>query len=233
MTHLTIGEIVAKNIHYADVFQKNGIDFCCKGNVKLQEAVEKKGIDLDYILNELKAVDAKPSLDKDYGSMSMVDLITAIETSFHQYIRKETPDMLFLLKKIKAVHGQNHPELSRVYDLFSESTEDLSHHMYKEENVLFPFIKELEQTNGESKAAFGSIHNPIKVLMEEHIHEGGIFDEISNLTNHYNPPLDACNTYKLAFHKLQEFEEMLHKHIHLENNILFPKALVKEKQKAH
>lgn len=233
MIQQTIGEIVAKNIHYADVFQKNGIDFCCKGNVLLKDAVEKKGIDLNSILKELQAIDSKPSLDRDYDGMSLVDLITIIESSFHQYIRKETPDMLFLLKKIKAVHGHNHPELSKVYDLFSESTEDLSHHMYKEENVLFPFIKELEQTNGESKASFGSVQNPISVLMEEHVHEGGIFEEINTLTNQYNPPADACNTYKLAFHKLKEFEEMLHKHIHLENNILFPKALVKEKQKAH
>lgn len=229
MKHLTIGEIVAKNILYADVFQKNKIDFCCKGNVPLEEAVQKKGIDIDTILHELGKIDAQPEHELNYESMSLTELINIIEKTFHAYIRNETPDLLFMLKKIKSVHGGNHPELIELFDIFSESNEDLSHHMYKEEHVLFTYIKSLEDVRNVQSQQFNSISSPIQVLKQEHEHEGDLFEKMRSLTKDYTPPIDACNTYKLAFHKLKEFEEMLHKHIHLENNILFPKAIILEK----
>lgn len=233
MKHLTIGEIVAKNILYADVFQKNKIDFCCKGNVPLEEAVQKKGIDIDTILHELGKIDSQPEHELNYESLSLTELINIIELTFHAYIRNETPDLLFMLKKIKSVHGGNHPELIELFDLFSESNEHLSHHMYKEEQVLFTYIKSLEEARNTKSQQFDSISSPIHVLKQEHEHEGDLFEKMRSLTNDYTPPIDACNTYKLALHKLKEFEEMLHKHIHLENNILFPKSVTLEKHLTH
>jgi regulator of cell morphogenesis and NO signaling len=222
MINKTIGEIVSLNILYADVFQKRGIDYCCKGHIPLADI---KGISIQELINELhEAVNTQETII-DFDKMSISELIYFIEKTYHSYRKNVTPDILFLLKKIKTKHGKIHPELVQMYELFSKSAEDLSHHMYKEEHALFPYINDLQNNVRNNKSSFESIQNPIFILQKEHENEGLIFEKLRSISNSYIPPEDACNSYKLTFFKLNEFEEKLHKHIHLENNILFPKAI--------
>lgn len=233
-----IGKIVANDYRAAEVFKKYGIDFCCKGNRALKDVCRDKGLDLSQIeielLEKTTSHDAIP--ENVYESMELGELAIHIENTHHNYIRESIPVLLSYLTKINKVHGSRHPELCEVYQLFYDSANELTHHMVKEENIVFPAIRELVQANRqgttikENTFFFGSLNNPIKMMEAEHSVEGDRFAQIVELTNNYTPPQDACTTYRVAFQKLNEFMDDLHTHIHLENNILFPKALELEKQ---
>jgi len=227
---MMIGEMVANDFHTAAVFKKYKIDFCCKGNRKLGEVCEEKKIDANLLLNELNAL----SEVKDNSSINFktwdLDLLTDyIEKKHHRYVNETIPVLLQYFDKLCKVHGTQHPELFEINKEFNECASALTAHMKKEELVLFPFIRNLVKatiTNQHLDTPhFRTVENPIHMMMHEHDTEGERFRKIAQLSNDYTPPADACGTYKVTFSLVKEFEDDLHTHIHLENNILFPSAI--------
>lgn len=230
----TIGSFVAEDFRTAAVFSKYRIDFCCKGNRTVTEVCEKQNIDADTLLeNVLQVVQSENNGSIDFNSWPLDLLADYIEKTHHRYVEEKTNVLLPFLDKLCKVHGASHPELFKINELFQGCAGELSQHMKKEELVLFPFIKRMVKTKESdgilSQPSFGTVSNPIAMMMHEHDNEGERFREIAALTDNYNPPADACTTYRVTFAMLKEFEADLHKHIHLENNILFPKAVILEK----
>ncbi len=229
-----IGELVAKDYRTASVFKKYSIDFCCQGNRTIQEACDKKNIDSKKVLEDLDTlVQTKSEATTDYQSWPLDLLADYIEKKHHRYVQDKTLEIQPYLDKICRVHGEHHPELFEIKNEFNASAGELAAHMKKEELILFPFIRKMvkvKQENSNVEAAnFGTVKNPIQMMMDEHTVEGNRFRRIEELSNNYTPPQDACNTYRVSFALLKEFEQDLHLHIHLENNILFPKAVEIEK----
>ncbi|AUC81172.1 iron-sulfur cluster repair di-iron protein [Lacinutrix sp. Bg11-31] len=230
-----IGQFVAEDFRTAAVFSKYKIDFCCNGNRFIEEACEKKGIDSTTLTQELEAVlNSTTDQSIDYKSWPIDLLVEYIEKKHHRYVAEKTPVIRQFLDKLCKVHGERHPELFKINELFTASTGELASHMKKEELILFPFIKRMVKAKLDNVAIqspqFGTVESPIAMMMEEHDTEGERFREIAELTGNYTPPADACNTYKVTFAMLNEFEKDLHLHIHLENNILFSEAVKLEKQ---
>ena len=229
----TIGEFVAKDYRTAAIFSKYGIDFCCKGHRTIEEVCTKKKINEIHLVEELNAVlDTKNDSGIDFNSWPLDLLVDYIEKTHHRYVEEKTPVLLQFLDKLCTVHGSNHPELFEINELFKGCAGELAQHMKKEELILFPFIKKMigatiSHENIEPPF-FGTVNNPITMMMEEHDAEGERFRKIAALTNNYTTPEDACNTYRATFSILNDFEQDLHKHIHLESNILFPKAIALE-----
>lgn len=226
----TIGEIVAEDYRTAVVFESFGIDFCCKGNKSLDEVCEEKEIQKMTLFQHLEtALKSQDNTSINYNSWPLDLLADYVEKKHHRYVEEKTPLLKQYLDKICMVHGKQHPELFEVKDLFNQSANNLVVHMKKEELILFPFIRKMAVANNEHalipKAPFDTVQNPIKNMMHEHDVEGDLFRRIAKITNNYTPPNDACNTYKVTFALLKEFESDLHLHIHLENNILFPKSI--------
>ncbi|MEY8869914.1 MULTISPECIES: iron-sulfur cluster repair di-iron protein [Flavobacteriaceae] len=233
-TNKQIGSFVADDYRTAAVFSKYGIDFCCKGHRTIHEVCEKNDINADELLNNLNAImNSKTNENIDYKSWPLDLLAEYIEKKHHRYVEETIPVLKQFLDKLCKVHGNRHPELFEINELFSASAGELAAHMKKEELILFPFIKKMMKASisGQEIQApgFGTVENPIAMMMQEHDNEGKRFRKIAELTNNYNPPADACNTYRVTFAMLNEFEQDLHLHIHLENNILFPKATDLEK----
>ena len=231
---ITIGEFVAKDFRTAAVFSKHGIDFCCKGHRSIEEVCDKNKINCDDLKNELNTVlSSKNENNIDFNSWPLDLLADYIEKTHHRYVAEKIPILLQFLDKLCKVHGASHSELFEINELFIGCAQELGQHMIKEEQVLFPFIKKMvaaKISNQDLQApGFGTVENPIAMMMHEHDAEGERFRRIALLTNDYNPPADACNTYKVTYSMLNEFEQDLHKHIHLENNILFKKAVLLEK----
>jgi len=234
-TQKEIGQYVADDFRTAAIFSKYKIDFCCNGNRTIEEACDKKGIDSNQLMDELNQVlNSKGAETIDYKSWPLDLLAEYIEKKHHRYVEEKTPVLRQFLDKLCRVHGERHPELFKINELFTASAGELASHMKKEELILFPFIKKMVNAKLEDQTVqspqFGTVENPIAMMMEEHDNEGARFREIDALTNNYTPPADACNTYKVTFAMLEEFEKDLHLHIHLENNILFPEAIKLEQQ---
>ncbi|MEO8933942.1 MAG: iron-sulfur cluster repair di-iron protein [Xanthomarina sp.] len=224
-----IGQYVAEDYRTASVFSKYGIDFCCKGNRTIEEVCTKNNIDSSLLLNDLdKVLSTNTDQSIDYRSWPLDLLAEYIEKKHHRYVEEKTPVIRQFLDKLCKVHGQRHPELFKINELFTASTAELASHMKKEELILFPFIKRMVKAQIDktpvSSPQFGTVKKPIAQMMAEHENEGDRFREIAALTDNYTPPADGCNTYKVTFAMLDEFEKDLFLHIHLENNILFPEA---------
>jgi len=230
----TIGQMVAEDYRAAAIFKKYNIDFCCNGNRVLSEACEGKSIDSHSLINELNNLQADNSNDADFNTWPLDLLTDYIEKKHHRFVEKAIGEIKPFLQKIVAVHGNSHPELLKVRELFFEAANELTAHMKKEELILFPFVRKMTKFISEDKSAemplFGSVQNPIRTMMHEHDIEGERFRTISTLTGNYTVPEDGCATYRVTFQLLEAFENDLHKHIHLENNILFPKAIMLENQ---
>lgn len=235
----TIGQIVADDYRTASVFKSYGIDFCCKGNRSISEACNQKGISEEALNKALKnATQQVKSGGPNYTNWSLDLLADYIEKKHHRYVRAKIPELKAYLEKLCKVHGQNHPELIETKELFSAAADELTSHMQKEEKILFPVVRamaeaEINGTPNIQRPPFGTVANPVNEMIHEHDTEGERFRKIAALTNDYTPPADACTTYRVAFALLEEFEEDLHLHIHLENNILFPKAIELEKERSH
>ncbi len=234
LEQITIGEYVAKDFRTAALFSKYGIDFCCNGNRSIEEACQKKAVTADVLLQEIETVlSSKSDSGIDYNAWPIDLLADYIEKKHHRYVSEKTPVLLQFLDKLSRVHGAKHPELLLINELFKGCAGELAQHMKKEELILFPFIKKMVHATLSDELIelphFETIQNPIAMMMHEHDAEGVRFRKIAELTNNYTPPADGCNTYKVTFAMLEEFEQDLHKHIHLENNILFPKAAKLEK----
>lgn len=229
----TIGEYVAQDFRTAALFSKYGIDFCCKGNRTIEEVCEKKEVTPEDLLNQITEILAtKNDSGIDFKSWPLDLLADYIEKTHHRYVEEKIPVLLQFLDKLCKVHGASHPELFEINELFKGCAGELTQHMKKEELILFPFIKKMVKATISDELIeqphFGTVNNPIAMMMAEHEAEGDRFVKIATLTNNYTPPADACNTYKVTFSMLNDFEQDLHKHIHLENNILFPKAAALE-----
>jgi regulator of cell morphogenesis and NO signaling len=229
----TVAELVSENINYAHVFKKYGIDFCCGGGISLEKACEKHHVETDQLIGEL--INSESTLRSyNYKDWDLNFLTQHIEHVHHSYVEESIPIIKQYAEKVAKVHGHANPELLQIRDLFTEVANELTQHLKKEELILFPFINKMEQaskTNENiSRPHFGTVENPIAMMQDEHETAGDIFKDIRRLSKDYQAPAHACNTYLALFHKLEEFENDLHLHIHLENNILFPRALKMEKQ---
>lgn len=224
----SLAQIVNTNHRAATVFEKYHLDFCCKGKRTLQQACTESEIKIEEVLSDLERTAQGKSIPIHYENMSLTQLADYIVLTHHSYVKKEMPAILSYLEKVAFKHGDRHPEMIRILELFATVKEEMGQHMQKEEQILFPRIKEVEQQLGEGSEMIinnSFLLSPISMMEQEHDHAGSLLSEIRKLTNDYTPPADACTTYKLSFAALQAFEQDLHQHVHLENNILFPKAL--------
>ncbi|RIH63343.1 iron-sulfur cluster repair di-iron protein [Mariniphaga sediminis] len=228
-----VGEIVKTNFKAATTFQANKIDYCCGGNQSVSEACAKAGVEMESLIDQLEHVLRESDPDTEYiNNLDLGVLADYIVNRHHSYVQKNIPFLKQNLDKIAEVHGANHPELVEVRDEFYQSAGELTMHMQKEELLLFPYVKQMEQAKKENKdlpsPPFGTVANPISAMMAEHENEGERYERISKLTNNYQIPEDGCTTYEVTLKQLADFEKDLHRHIHLENNILFPKAKILE-----
>lgn len=230
----TVAEIVTDNIKTADVFKRNGIDFCCGGNVKVTEVCKKKGIDYNSLKNDLLNINKTASNEHDYNSWDLEFLADYIINTHHKYVIEANNLITQYADKVAKVHGHYYSETIEINHLFNELANELVSHMFKEENILFPFIKEIarakKQNTPLAPPPFGTIQNPINMMEMEHTDAGDIIGKIKELTNNFTPPEGACNTFKALYAKLEEYQNDLFQHIHLENNILFPKAIKLEQE---
>lgn len=228
----TLGDIVTQHYQAAIVFEKYGIDFCCQGNRTLAAACEKAEVDPQQLVAELKEVGQQAKQAADFSSWPLDLLADYIYQMHHQYIERVTPTLKELLTKICSVHGHQHPELLEIRNIFFQTSSALAAHMKKEELILFPYIKNLmaakKLQRSVSSKLFSSVSNAIHQMNEEHLDEGEQLERMAQLSNHYTIPADACITYQTTYHLLKEYEKDMHLHIHLENNILFGKAIALE-----
>lgn len=224
----TIGEIVAGDFRTAAVFQEFGIDFCCGGRRTVLEACQERHIDADVVLDAVSRSCAVPGAAPRFDEWSTDTLIGYIVGHHHTYVRRALPSLTAHTQKIAAVHGSRHPELREVALLAQDIAAEMNVHMAKEEGVLFPYIAAVAEAvqNGipAPRAPFGKIDNPIRMMEEDHDATGAAMARIRELTENYRVPEDGCTTYRVCLQELEAFEQDLHAHVHLENNILFPKA---------
>jgi regulator of cell morphogenesis and NO signaling len=226
---MTIRDIVANDFRTAAVFQRHGIDFCCKGDRSVQDACRNGRVTAEQVLNDIAEVTATPAIGgARFNSWDLNTLVSYIVGNHHAFVRQTIPVLLTHTKKVAAVHGDRHPELPEVAGLFSEVADEMTSHMAKEEQILFPYIVALEEASrvggGQPSAPFGTVRNPIRVMEMEHESAGDAMARIRSLTSDYTIPAGACTTYRVCLQELEAFERDLHEHVHLENNILFPKA---------
>lgn len=227
---MTLGEVVTEDYRAAAVFESFGVDFFCKGNQTLHQVCETKGIELTTLEADIKlARENKQADENDYKIWGLDKLATHIEQKHHKYVEQQTVIIKEYLIKICEAHSKNHTELLEVQKLFNVSTGEFVMHMKKEEFMLFPFIKRMVKAKNNNEKVnqphFGSVKTYVEKMMHEHDNEGEHIETISKITQNYKIPADACATYKACLASLKEFEQDLHLHIHLENNILFPKAI--------
>lgn len=230
----SIGSIVAEDYRAAAVLTAYGIDFCCKGGRSVDEVCRTKHIDPADLARDIAAVLERDTRDgEDFKNWTLTRLAEHIEQVHHRYVEQRIPVLKSYLEKLCSVHGERHPELFEIRDEFKGCAGAMAVHMRKEELLLFPYIKQLEKAHQEGTTPatpqFGTVDNPVRMMMEDHDAEGDRFRRIKKLSWDYANPPDGCTTYSTALRMLQEFEEDLHKHIHLENNILFPRAVAMEK----
>jgi len=223
-----VSEIVRENFKTAQIFEENNIDFCCGGNITLQEASERNNLKAQELIALIAPVMETQDRDSKFiENLPLDQLCNYIEETHHAYIREKAPFIQQKLDKLCNVHGDNHPELFEVKELFEGAVGNLTAHMQKEELILFPHVRNLVKfKNGQldEVPGMGSIMGPINVMMQEHDIEGERFRKMNKITGSYTTPPDGCNTYEVTYKALKDFEIDLHRHIHLENNILFLKA---------
>lgn len=229
----TIGDIVRDHHQSVQVFEKYRIDFCCGGGRLLKDVVEEKRLDAEQFFRELsQSVEMQTGDLPDFAVMETPVLIDYIIEKHHTFIREKGPVLVARLNKLANVHGVNHPELIRIRDVFNKHYGALVQHLMKEEMMLFPYIKTMEENKrsgkGQPSAVFPSVKHPIGMMEYEHVEAGEELREIRELTHHFSVPDDGCNTYRIGFHELREWEMDIHQHIHLENNILHKRAQVLE-----
>jgi regulator of cell morphogenesis and NO signaling len=217
----TVGELVAERPGRSRIFQAHSIDFCCQGNRTLREACERKNVPAATIVGELEKESAeKTSSVENPAELAPHQLCQYIVENHHGYLRKELPRLHAMSERVAHVHGGHTPSLVEVYRVFCEMANELASHVLKEEEILFPAVSSMSR----GEPVSGSIEGPITVMMQEHDEAGAALAKLRELTDGFQPPAQACNTYRALFAGLRELEEDLHCHIHLENSVLFPAA---------
>ena len=229
-----IGEIVAQNFHTANIFENFGLDFCCGGKKTISNACSEKGINPDNVITELSKIGEQNGAATHFDRWEADFLVDYIVNNHHSYVITATHTIEHHLDKVVEAHGEKSPEIVAINSLFSELKEELLSHMQKEERMLFPYIKKMIVAQKNSLELtyppFGTVENPVKVMESEHDKAGNIMKLINKMSGSYTPPETACATFRVLYKELKEFEDDLHVHIHLENNILFPKALQLENE---
>jgi regulator of cell morphogenesis and NO signaling len=227
----TIGEIVATDFRAAAVFEQFGIDFCCGGRRPLDDACRTAKADPSDVVRALEALPAVTDAESDVTQWPLGRLIDHIVSTHHAYVRSSMPVIARYLAKLIDVHGARHPELARVSAYFDHVSTDLGQHLLKEEHVLFPYVRDLAMTAAGGRhfrSPFGAVENPIRMMEREHREVADDLRIIRELTRGYVAPEDGCATYTVCLAELARFERDLHRHVHLENNVLFPRAIALE-----
>jgi len=229
----TVREIAVSQPTSIRVFERFGIDYCCGGRKPLAVACNEQAVEIDTVLAALAQAAAETDREQaDWSESSLEELVGHINAQHHEYLKSELPRLESLAKKVTAAHGANHPELAELQSAVEALSSELTQHLAKEELVLFPYVTGLERAlagNGTMPhACFGSIASPIAVMSQEHDDAGEVLAQIRQLTRDYTVPQDACPTYYAYMDGLKALEKDLHQHIHLENNILFPRAMAME-----
>ena len=230
----TVGRIAVEIPGATRVFEKMGIDYCCGGAKPVAEACQAAGITVARLEQSLEqlAFTNTPVESVDWTTKNLATLISHIENKHHLFTREALDGIEPLLAKVCSVYGGRRPELLQVQALVEEINSDLRLHMKKEENILFPYITHLEKAIDEKLPApmpmFGTVRNPVRMMMTEHDAAGELLRRIRELSNNFTPPADACISYETLYRRLEELEQDLNQHIHLENNILFPRAVALE-----
>jgi regulator of cell morphogenesis and NO signaling len=223
----TVGEIVAGFPGASNLFKEYKIDFCCGGNRALSAVLEEKQIDQQAFLERLnqmfRQAEESRRRDTDWREAASSELIDHIVQVHHAYLIKELPLLSEFVTKILRVHGQVHPELAQLHRLFHQMKSELEQHLITEEEIVFPLIRKAEQTGDQADAAKAA--NTIEELENDHRAVGDLLKEMREVTQEYRLPEGACRTYTVAFQKLEEMESDLFEHIHLENNVLFPRLV--------
>jgi regulator of cell morphogenesis and NO signaling len=230
-TATTIGEMVAADFRAAAIFERFGIDFCCGGRREFNDACRTAAVDPREVIGAIEALPAVANEDADVTRWPLDRLVDHIVSTHHEYVRSSMPVIRQHLTKLGQVHGARHPELLRVTAHFDTIARDLGQHMVKEEQVLFPYVRELAAiaaTGRHVASPFGTVENPIRMMEREHREAADELRVIRELTHGYRTPEDGCTTYAVCMAALQQFERDLHRHVHLENNVLFPKAVALE-----
>lgn len=231
----TVRDIAISNPGTVRVFELLGIDYCCGGKRPLQEACERANVDVERVLKLLAEIKPEPASpeEKSWAGASFLELTEHIVTRHHNYVRQEAPRLEMLLNKVVNKHGDAHPELASIMELFFAMSQELFAHMMKEEQVLFPYLQKMEAAASNRAPLplthFASIGVPIARMLADHDDAGELTARIRALSGDYQVPDSACPSYRGLYHGLQEFERDLHRHVHLENNILFPRALQMER----
>ncbi len=221
---INIGEIVTRDFRAAEIFKNAGIDFCCGGSQSLEQACKEKNLDSRVLETELaKLENTTINALHNFNEWNLDFLCDYIVNTHHRTVLKLLPQLTVYTQKIAQVHGAHHQELIAIANLFAKINEELLQHLRNEEEVLFPAIKELLKNN--SLEAKATIISEITRMKGEHEFAGGAMDKINVLSDNYSVPTDGCSTYQVAYKLLEQFEDDLHIHVHLENNILYPKAL--------
>jgi regulator of cell morphogenesis and NO signaling len=223
-----VGTLVANDPSLARVFEELRIDYCCHGNASLASACERHQLDPEQVLQRLNRSEGAPPDTRNWAVAPLTELCDHIEQTHHAYLRKELPRLDQLTGKVAEVHGTRYPKLHDVKAVFQDLQAELVPHMMKEEQILFPAIRQLEAASQRLSLPFGTVQNPIRMMEHEHDVAGNALGKLHELTNGYQIPRDACNTYCAMLQGLHELELDLHQHIHKENNILFPRAIAQE-----
>lgn len=231
----SIGDIVTENFRTAEVFREFGLDFCCGGNKTVEEACRQNDVDPNEVEERLKRLNEKEAGASQHFDLWSLDfLIDYIVENHHVFTRNKVPEIEAYARKVSKVHGDRHPELHQINELVEVLKQEILEHLDKEERILFPYVRRLLKVRdrGESKQSdpMSDASEPIEMMEDEHEEAGDKMRQIRGLSDDFTPPSDACTSYQLLYRNLADFEKDLHKHIHLENNILFPKALRLEEQ---
>lgn len=229
-----LAEIVNDQLQAASVFEKYNLDYCCKGKRSLQQACEEENIAVTTVIDDLKNIYLQSTTALDFNSIKLYQLSDYIVYTHHSFIKNEMPLILSNLEKVSSKHGKQNKELYEIAELFVDLSNEMMRHMHQEETILFPRIKQLEK-NGFEPIPFDIKHYqylelPIIDMEDDDEDADNKMSLIRKLTNNYTPPVDSCTTFKLLYERLKAFETDLHQYVHLENNILFPKALQLEKE---
>lgn len=237
ITNLTLGEIVRKNYKAAAVLEKFGLDFCCMGSQTFAEACRASMQEPSEVIKALEEIKFEGGDGVNFDTWPPDLLADYIYKKHHQYIEEKTPVITRYLDKICRVHGDRHPELFEIRKIFLESSGELAAHMKKEELILFPYIRRMvkaKESNAPVRSPiFDSVQSPVQAMKADHRDEGDQLTRMSVLSNQYTPPADGCSTYAVTYKLLDEYEKDMHLHIHLENNILFEKAIALEEALRH
>jgi len=228
----SVGSWVTAHPQTSRVFEALQIDYCCGGGKSLEQACWDRGLDPKQVVQQLEqSVTENAESTENWLDASLTELCDHIEQTHHAYLKEELPRLTNMVAKVVGAHGESHPELATIQVVFASLRAELEPHMLKEEQVLFPAIRQLEQSTDDPSFPFGTVANPIRMMEKHHDDAGYALSRLHTLTRDYQVPEGACNTYRAMLAGLRDLERDMHRHVHKENSILFPRAIELESQR--